>query len=702
MPAVPESATLPSVEQNVGPLAQIHSPSPETLGGAIGEGFQSLGKATGQASDMMAQQALRVASLNNKAMSDAAYTGYLNDAGKLEAQFQMDNRSVDPSQVQQRYTDYVGNLEQLRQKYRSTLGNMMAQSEFDQNSRRMQGYMIMNGSRTMAAGAHAYRQAAFEGSQKTLMDRAAATADPAEQEELKQQIANGAYAWGHSEGLPDDAIKADILDRTSAVDMSVIDGMSRTDPEGAMTYFQAHRGEMTAEHIGATEAKLDQALTIHGGYIASQQALSSFNAGQGSTAAARPAGGDHRTLAQIEHDESGGRNIVNYREQRGERGFTASGYYQITDPTWREFAPPDVVAKYPRAMNAPRAIQTQVATIMQQKTGNTRWAESAPSGYMPGSPGAQLDNLQANAHSILQMADANADAYAKQWGLDPIMVRYQAEQRTESEINRQEFQVRQEEESSKQNILTAISAGDSNGEPLGDMPTLFRLNPGLQNDFNNLTGSDRRAVQSYLRQGANQLTPQRQDEERRLLGMDSQTYLQQNPMDPKLDLTTSQRTEMIHRQAALRQDVIKQQQHDARINTITSNKVIHAGLVDAGIVDSNNQISDPASYQMFVGRMMQAEEAWAAQHPTHKGPIPDQDMVNLATPLLARRGVQPPMQIFGINVPFTGSRGEVPAQIPPDRYGALHDQFVQQFGFEPSPEQIGHEYELRRERGLEH
>ncbi|MGH8338188.1 MAG: hypothetical protein ACRETL_15490, partial [Gammaproteobacteria bacterium] len=223
----------------------------------------------------MAKHALAVAGLNNKARADTANTHYLQEAGDLESKFMMDNRSVDPAQAQQRYTDYVGSLEQLRQKYRGTLGNMMSQSDFDQQSRTAQRYMITSGSRTIAQGTHTYREAAFNGSQATLAAAAAASTDPAAQESFKQQITDGAYAWGKSEGLPDDAIKADIQRRTSAVDMSIIDGKSRTDPEGAMTYFQAHRGEMTPEHIGATEAKLDQDLTVHGGYMAAQAGLAS-------------------------------------------------------------------------------------------------------------------------------------------------------------------------------------------------------------------------------------------------------------------------------------------------------------------------------------------------------------------------------------------------------------------------------------------
>jgi len=728
MAAVPEGATLPSEQQQVGGVPSIHANSPETMFSALGEGLQSLGQSTEKFSDVMAQHAMQVAALNNKALSDQAYTSYLNDAGALEAKFQMDNRSVDPAQATTRYQDYVGQLEQLRQHYRGTLGNMMASSLFDQDSRRMQGYMIMNGSKTIAQGTHTFREAAFNGSQATLTARAAASQDPAEQEEIKQQIATSAYNWGRSEGLPEDAIKADILRRTSQVDMSIIDGMMKTQPENAWTYFQAHRNEMTVEHIGATEEKLDQALTVHGGYVAATQAM----AGVGTATAAAPAamagsaehalpegaphGGLTPHMAGLEagimqafpgtrptsEGRTAGQNAaVHGAQDSAHMAGNAVDFHIPAGMTGQQFAEA-IKEKFPQAnvlYEGPGAAHSTAPHVHVQ-LGRQGMGGN---GYLPGTAGSQLDAIQGNAQNLFRAADQAADAYAAKYGLDPIMVRYQAEQKLQSDMNRMEYQFRQQEDSSKQNILTAISAGGQDGEPIGDLPTLFRLNPGMQDDYNNLTGSDRRAVQAYLRQGANTLTPGRQLQWEQISGMNSQQVMALNPLDPKLDLTTSQRTQLTNTQHHLREQAARQQEHDARIAPITSNKIIHQALVDSGIVDSDNTISDEQSYQVFIGRMLQAEDNWAAAHPTHKGAIPDQELINMAQPILARRGVQAPNQLFGINIPFTGNKGETPPVIPPDRYEWLRQQYMKAFpdAGEPSAEQIGREYEHRRERGLE-
>lgn len=730
MPAVPEGATLPDVQQQVGPLASVHANSPETMFGALAEGGQALAEGTQKFSDVYAQHAMQVAMLNNKAMSDTAYQGYLDEAGDLEAKFNMANRSVSQDDGIQRYNDYKASLEGLRQKYRGTLGNMMAQSLFDQDSRRMQGYMIMNGSRTIAQGVHTFNEAALKGTQATLMARAAASKDPAEQETIKQQIAASQYHWDTVEGLPEEAKQANILNATSTVDLSIINQRMKSDPEGAMTYYRDHQGEITAEHQGIIEERLDQALTVHGGYVAAQSALANLGAGQaqpGSAAAvvggAAPPATAQGLTAPMKQIETGivaafpGTRVTNERRtavQNAAVGGTANSahltgnavdFHIPAGMSGPEFAA-EIKKKFPQAnvvYEGPGAAHSTAPHVHVQ-LGTAGLKGGAPGNeYMAGSAGAQLETLQAHAPSIFAAADANADAYAAKWGLDPIMVRYGAEQRVESEMNRQEYQLKQVTDAARQEVLSAIAAGQPNGQPISDMPTLLRLNPGLQNQIDQLPGSDRREVNNYLRQGANTLTDNRIQQWAMISGMSSDEVMALNPMDKALDLTNGQRTDLINIQRGLRTKAANAQEHDAKINTIVNNKIIHQGLVDAGIVDTNGQILDEQSYQVFVGRMMQKEEQYIAMHPTHKGAIPDQEMINMATPLISRRGATPNWKLGPIQLPFGGSEGEVPPQIPPDRYQALHDLWVQAHPGqgEPTAEQIGEGYERRRSMGLE-
>jgi hypothetical protein len=80
-------------------------------------------------------------------------------------------------------------------------------------------------------------------------------------------------------------------------------------------------------------------------------------------------------LAAIAQRESGNQNIHTKIPDH-----TASGYYQIIDPTWREgmgFAGVDP-SQYPTAMSAPFEVQNQVAKALYAKYGEKPWASSAP------------------------------------------------------------------------------------------------------------------------------------------------------------------------------------------------------------------------------------------------------------------------------------------------------------------------------------
>ncbi len=82
-------------------------------------------------------------------------------------------------------------------------------------------------------------------------------------------------------------------------------------------------------------------------------------------------------LGIIEHYESGGKNVMNYIN---DKMHTASGYYQITNQTWRGIAKDAGVdlSKYPTAISAPKEVQTQAANTLLAKYGDKPWAPFNP------------------------------------------------------------------------------------------------------------------------------------------------------------------------------------------------------------------------------------------------------------------------------------------------------------------------------------
>ncbi len=91
----------------------------------------------------------------------------------------------------------------------------------------------------------------------------------------------------------------------------------------------------------------------------------------------RAGGALDRTLDTIERDESGYRNIPNYRY---DPKHTAGGNFQITDSTWRDTARGAGIntQQYPNAMSAPYPVQRAAATKLLETRGTQPWADFNP------------------------------------------------------------------------------------------------------------------------------------------------------------------------------------------------------------------------------------------------------------------------------------------------------------------------------------
>lgn len=82
-----------------------------------------------------------------------------------------------------------------------------------------------------------------------------------------------------------------------------------------------------------------------------------------------------QALPLISQYESGNQNVPNAAGKS-----TASGYYQIINGTWQQFATQAGVdlSQYPTALSAPQSVQTQVATAIYNQQGLAPWATNAP------------------------------------------------------------------------------------------------------------------------------------------------------------------------------------------------------------------------------------------------------------------------------------------------------------------------------------
>jgi hypothetical protein len=85
-----------------------------------------------------------------------------------------------------------------------------------------------------------------------------------------------------------------------------------------------------------------------------------------------------QALPIISQYESSNSNVPNQMGPNGTPLSTASGYYQIINGTWQQFAPQVGVDlnQYPTAMSAPQAVQAQVAGAIYNAQGFSPWSSN--------------------------------------------------------------------------------------------------------------------------------------------------------------------------------------------------------------------------------------------------------------------------------------------------------------------------------------
>src|SRR3954464_15352460 len=80
-----------------------------------------------------------------------------------------------------------------------------------------------------------------------------------------------------------------------------------------------------------------------------------------------------RTIMKSE--SRGGQNIVNYKYALNPSMYSAQGYFQITNSTWKNIAPAAGInlSQYPNAMSAPYSVQRDAAAALYARGGFSDW-----------------------------------------------------------------------------------------------------------------------------------------------------------------------------------------------------------------------------------------------------------------------------------------------------------------------------------------
>lgn len=165
-------------------------------------------------------------------------------------------------------------------------------------------------------------------------------------------------------------------------------------------------------------------------------------------------------LETIEHYESGGKNLPNYRY---DKTHTASGFWQITDTNWKNYGPQlgIDVEKYPTAMSAPRDDQQKVAQKMYDEQGYKPWAPYNP----------------ALARAIGGGYGKDPSVAAGKWNVDPSAISY-AQARGDGSVwwmTPEEYRAAIEETPSstkRRSLLKSLMGGDA----IADLPEIETAN----------------------------------------------------------------------------------------------------------------------------------------------------------------------------------------------------------------------------------
>jgi hypothetical protein len=657
MASVPEAATIPGLAPQPSGAPDLRASTPDTLAGTLGKALGQTGEAAQQLGGAFAQHALRLQMINNQASADTANSAYVKEAEGVRAQFEINNKNVDPSQAGQLFQDYGTQLEGLRQKYRTGLTNVMSQQIFDQDSRRMQNILVGNGASVIAHGTDEFRTQAYNGKQTMLASAAAATDNPAAQEELKQEAANAWVARGKELNLPDAAIRAGTLETTTGINTSIIEQLLKTDAIKADAYFNLYKGEITAKAQGDLSEKIQTQLYAQVGAKIGDNAAAAASAfsptgkvegdaasfyekgilwaetrnGKGSFLnATSGAEGIGQMMPKTAEAEAAKLGLPWKPELMQSKAPAAIAYQrQLSQAYWNEAVKAENGDLY-------RAAMYYYGGSNEAQWGPKTKAYAASVVAHAAGEGMKLTNLQANMPAAYQSVDDQVAAAAKTYNLNPDILRQAAEGKFEGNVHRQEFVYNQANAATKSSILTAI-VGDDQHPPVTNLPDLLTM-PGMSDAWHRLTQEDRNNLSGVMGRELGQSSAVQMYQIESWKATDPNRFLGTDFTSPEYqkELTPQAIKELVNEQYHFRASRERQQNYTVTLSQINQNSLLNQSLASHGLTDRSGKVLNQDGYDTFVGAMFTEMRVWHANNPNVHGPIPPDVLAKMGQDILGR------------------------------------------------------------------
>jgi hypothetical protein len=383
--------TVPSAYQNI-------KSTGADFGETVGVATEKLGTVIGQGANVFAEGAIARQELENKVKADDQTNKYQEAVTKLlygdpdnpaETGF-LQKRGEDAARA---YPDVYKSITKLREDMRGQLDNPRQQLAFDAETRRTQIYTLQH------MGAHydrefkSYGTAVNKASAETGMAQAATGLERGDQAEFENGLGKTMRARLDQAKLDGTANNPDVINnilgsvREDGVKMR-FQNLSETNPYKAWQFLEANSDALKPGEAHA----LRQSIAAKYNDIRAKIDAKEMPAPEGWNDKAPFGRRVINTADPVEHflglaelHESGGRNIL--QQVVGPQGgynpsvgrvtgpSSAQGYFQITNTTWKEFAPNAGVdlSKYPNALSAPYEVQKAVARNIVTTSGVQHW-----------------------------------------------------------------------------------------------------------------------------------------------------------------------------------------------------------------------------------------------------------------------------------------------------------------------------------------
>lgn len=274
-------------------------------------------------------------------------------------------------------------IEETLKTARSSLTNQQQQKRFDGATRGFRNNVLAEAGRHYDREFHVFAEEEAQGRLKLNFGNVATAASQGDFPAFKASLGKtllDVEERGVRLGKPREAIEAEKQAATKLASKEWAESLAVKDPLAAQQFVENNKDVLQDLYPDLAARVKTKAL--------SQQALEIVT-GTGkprSTELVR-GGAVERFLDLTKQWESGNRNIeqqivppgggYNPSVGRVTGPSTASGYYQITDTTWSDFAPQVGVniKEFPRAMSAPEPVQRQVARHIALTSGVQHWTD---------------------------------------------------------------------------------------------------------------------------------------------------------------------------------------------------------------------------------------------------------------------------------------------------------------------------------------